>query len=91
MASFNRLINGLCAFALVLAFGMTSVTPAGAATDMERYDAMNLAPMPDELADGLRGGRFFHLVLLCTMAPGTAFRCRSRQRTTLRIAGSLVL
>ena len=63
MVSLNRLANGLCTFALMVAFGTVTITPAQAVTDLERYDAMNLAPMPDELADGLRGeGRFTILI-----------------------------
>lgn len=55
MLCYNRVVNGMCALALIVSFVMASVAPAYAETDLERYDAMNLTPMPDAFADELRG------------------------------------
>ncbi len=63
MHLYTRFVSALCAFALVFALGMSTVTPANAATDLERYDALNLTPMPDELADGLRGEGWFKIIV----------------------------
>ncbi len=54
MSTSKRIVSGVVAFALLAATSMTAI-PAGAATPIERFDAMGLTPMPDAVADAQRG------------------------------------
>ncbi len=56
MSTHKRIVSGTVALALLVATSMTAMpAPTQAATPIERFDAMGLTPMPEEMADKLRG------------------------------------